>query len=393
MRALSILGSTGSIGCNTVSLVGPRVAAGAARVVALTGGRNIALLARQARDLRAEVAVTSEPALLADLRAALAGSDVEAAAGPAALCQAAARPADWTMSAIVGAAGIAPGMAALSQGGTLALANKETMVAAGAAVHAAAAASGAVILPVDSEHSAIFQLMAGRPDTRPERVILTASGGPFRQLTLAQMAQKSAREAVAHPNWDMGQRISIDSASMFNKALELVEAKELFHLAPDQLEVIVHPQSIIHAIVGYSDGGLLAHLGPPDMRHAIGYALDWPGDADLPVERLDFAALGRLDFEAPDEARFPALRLARAVMARGGLAAAAFNGAKEAALDAFIAGAIRFTDMAPVVERVLDRMDAGGDLDMATITLEDALNADRVARVAAHDYIALAQAS
>lgn len=377
---VSVFGATGSIGVSTLDLLGRREDV---RVVALTGARNVALLADQARRFRAEVAVTSEPALLPELRAALAGSGTEAAAGPAALVEAAARPADWVMSAIVGAAGLAPGFAALAQGQRLALANKESLVTAGPLLLAEAARHGATILPVDSEHSAIFQALVGEDAAAVERIIITASGGPFRTWPRDRLAAATVTEAAAHPNWSMGLRISIDSASLFNKALEVIETREYFGIDPDRIEVLVHPQSVVHALVGFRDGALMAHLGAPDMRHAIGYALNWPERHALPVARLDLAALGRLEFEAPDPARFPALRLARAVMATRGLAGAAFNAAKEVALDRFIAGRLRFLQMAEVVEATLDRLAGEGGLTLSPESLDRVLAMDHLARVRA----------
>ncbi|MCL5777468.1 1-deoxy-D-xylulose-5-phosphate reductoisomerase [Limibaculum sp. FT325] len=374
-KRVSILGVTGSIGRNTVAVI---ESLGVERfaTVAVTGNGNIAGLAASARTLGAEVAVTADPTRLDDLRAALAGSGIEAAAGPEALAEAAARPADWVMSAIVGAAGLAPTLAAARTGATIALANKECLVAAGAVFLAEIARSGARLLPVDSEHNAIFQCLAADRDCPIERLILTASGGPFRNHSRAQMAAVTVAEAVAHPNWSMGARISIDSASMFNKALEMIEASHLFDVAPDQIEVIVHPQSIIHSMVGFRDGSILAHLGPPDMRVAIGHALTWPERAALPVERLDFARLGRLDFQAPDEERFPSLGLARRAMARGAAAGCVLNGAHEVALDAFIGGQVGFLDMAGLVADTMDRLD---DLP-APHDLDDVFAADAAAR-------------
>ena len=385
MRRISVLGATGSIGENTLSLLEGRADVA---VVALTGGRNVARLAALARAHRAEIAVCAFPEGLADLRAALAGSGIEAAAGPAALLEAAGRPADWVMSAIVGAAGLAPGFAALARGGTLALANKESLVAAGPLLLAEAARHGATILPVDSEHSAVFQALRGEDRAGVERVILTASGGPFRDWPAERIAAATVAEAVAHPNWSMGARISIDSASLFNKAMEMIEAREFFGLRPGQIEVVIHPQSIVHALVGFADGGLMAHLGPPDMRHAIGYALHWPARGPVPVARLDLAALGRLDFAAPDEGRFPALRLAREVMAAGGLAGAAFNAAKEVALDGFVAGTIGFADMAGAVEETLARLSSDPGLDVAARDLDTVLHMDHFARMRAGEVIA-----
>ena len=386
MRRVSILGATGSIGQNTIDLIAR--APGDYDVVALTGGANIAQLATDARRLKADLAVTAYPERLDDLRAALAGSAVQAAAGPAALKEAGARPADWVMSAIVGAAGLAPGIAALQQGATLALANKESLVCAGALVRETARANKAEIIPVDSEHSAIFQALSGEDMGAVERIIITASGGAFRDWPLAALKSATLAEASSHPNWDMGQRITIDSASMFNKAMEVIETKEYFGVEPDQIEVIIHPESLIHALVGFNDGALMAHVGPPDMRHAIGYALHWPKRRQLPVARLDLAQIGQLNFTAPDDARYPALRLARAVMARGGLSGAVFNGAKECALDAFIAGRIGFTDMAGVVEDVLTRFEARTDLIDAAMTLDNVTQTDHLARMWADEVMA-----
>ena len=378
MRRVSILGATGSIGQNTIDLIAR--APQEYDVVALTGAGNIAQLAVDAKRLNADIAVTADPNRLDDLRAALTGSDVVAAAGPQALIEAATRPADWVMSAIVGAAGLAPGVAALEQGATLALANKETLVCAGRLVLETAKAHNARILPVDSEHSAVFQALVGEDMAAVERVIITASGGAFRDWPLVDLPNASLDQASSHPNWDMGQRITIDSASMFNKALELIETREFFEIDPKQIEVLVHPESMIHAMVGFRDGGIMAHVGPPDMRHAIGYALHWPRRLDLPVERLNFAELGSFSFRAPDEARWPALRLAREVMARGGLSGAVFNAAKEIALDHFIAGDLRFNEMAEVVEQVLTALDrAEGPID-DTMTLDNVLRADHLAR-------------
>ena len=364
-RRISIFGVTGSIGANTAAVI-ETVGLDAFEVVAVSGNANIAGLADAARRLRAGVAVTADAGRLDELREALTGSGIEAAAGASALIEAAGRPVDWVMSAIVGAAGLAPTMAAARTGATIALANKECLVAAGTVFMAEMSRSGATLLPVDSEHNAIFQLTCAERDCPIERLILTASGGPFRDRSRAEMAGVTVAQAVAHPNWSMGDRISIDSATMFNKALEMIEARHLFGVEPEQIEVVVHPQSIIHSMVGFRDGSILAHLGPPDMRVAIGYALCWPERPELPVERLDFAALGRLDFEAPDPERFPALGLARAAMARGGVAPCVLNGAREVALDAFIAGRIGFLDMAALVEQAMERLDGlpeANDLD------------------------------
>ncbi len=385
MRRVSILGATGSIGQNTIDLIARDP--GSYDVVALTGGGNIAQLAADARRLRADVAVTAYEDCLPDLRAALDGSGVEAAAGSQALTEAAARPADWVMSAIVGAAGLAPGLAALQQGATLALANKETLVCAGPLVLETARAHGARILPVDSEHSAIFQALTGERLDEVERIVITASGGAFRDWPLERLRDATLEQASSHPNWDMGQRITIDSASMFNKALEVIETREFFGVSPDQIEVLVHPESTVHALVGFRDGALMAHLGAPDMRHAIGYALHWPDRKDLPVARLDLAALGQLTFRAPDMGRYPALRLAYDVMARGGLSGAAFNAAKERALDAFIAGRAGFMDMAELVEEALTRIEAQPGRIDAALTLDNVRVTDHLTRMCVDDII------
>lgn len=381
MRRISIFGATGSIGQSTIDLI--RRDTDAYDVVALTGGLNTDLLAHDAIGLGAKIAVTAYEHKLPALRDALSGTGIEAAAGQGALVEAAARPADWIMSAIVGAAGLAPGFEALKHGSCLALANKESLVTAGPLLLSQAATHGARILPVDSEHSAVFQGLVGEQISEVERVIITASGGPFRDWSLASLEDATLAQACRHPSWVMGQRITIDSASMFNKALEIIETKEYFGLAPEQIEVIVHPGSYVHALVGFKDGALMAHLGAPDMRHAIGYALHWPERRDLPVERLDLAKLGQLVFEAPDESRFPALRLAREVMDTGGLAGAAFNAAKEAALDRFIDGQIGFMDMARLVESVLAQMSPDLGLQTDQITLDTVYEADKEARARA----------
>lgn len=378
MRRISVFGATGSIGQSTLDLIGR--APEEYHLVALTGGRNIALLAEQARQHRPEIAVTADPDRLTDLRDALAGSGIEAAAGEGALVEAATRPADWVMSAIVGAAGLAPGLRALEQGATLALANKESMVAAGRLMLQTAKTHGGRILPVDSEHSAVFQALIGENIASVERVIITASGGAFRDWPMEKLAAATPEQAATHPNWDMGQRITIDSASMFNKALELIETREFFGILPEKIETVVHPESLIHALVGFSDGALMAHVGPPDMRHAIGFALHWPERRALPVERLDLTAIGSLSFRAACDQRYPALRLAREVMQEGGLSGAVFNAAKEQALDGFLARQIGFMDMAGVVEDVLTEISARPGHIHAEFTLDNVNRLDHLAR-------------
>lgn len=385
MRRISIFGATGSIGESTVDLIARDP--DAYHMVALTGGRNIDRLAELARQFRPEIVVTAFADQHTALRDALAGTGIATAAGPQALIEAADRPADWIMSAIIGAAGLAPGLRALRHGTTLALANKESLVCAGPLLMAEAARHGATILPVDSEHSAVFQALIGEDVAAVERVTITASGGAFRDWPLDRLAQASLAEASSHPNWDMGQRITIDSASMFNKALELIETREYFDIAPDKIDTVIHPESLIHALVGFRDGAIMAHLGAPDMRHAIGFALHWPDRRSLPVERLDFARIGALTFRAPCDIRYPALRLARAVMDTRGLAGAAFNGAKERALDHFIAGRIRFTDMAAMVDTVLDNVTGTGGLG-GDITLDNVVAVDQMARYEADQTLA-----
>ncbi|NHF72223.1 1-deoxy-D-xylulose-5-phosphate reductoisomerase [Paracoccus xiamenensis] len=380
MRSVTVLGATGSIGESAFDLLMRSGGADCWRVMALTGGANIARLAEMARALRAEIAVTAYPELLEDLQSALAGSGIAAAAGPAAIVEAADMPADWTLSAIVGAAGLPPGLRVLERGGTLALANKESLVTAGRLVMGTAARTGARILPVDSEHSAIFQALGLDNLDHVEDVTITASGGAFRDWPLEQLATATVAQASTHPNWAMGQRITIDSASMFNKALEIIETREFFGVEPERIKVLVHPESIIHAFVSHRDGGSIAHMGAPDMRHAIGYALHWPERAELPVAKLDLAALGSLTFRAPDEIRWPALRLAREVMQAGGAAGAVLNAAKEQALDDFIAGRMRFPDMAAAVEATLDALSARDAFTTAPTDLATVLDWDQQAR-------------
>lgn len=374
-----MFGATGSVGQSAIDLIARDSAA--YDVVALTGGRNVTQLAADARRLKADLAVTCYPECYNELKELLSGSDVEVAAGPDAIAQAAARPADWALSAIVGSAGLVPGLEALAHGTTLALANKESLVTAGPLLLGRAKAHGATILPVDSEHSAVFQALVGEHMAAVERVIITASGGAFRDWPIEKLATATLAQASSHPNWDMGQRITIDSASMFNKAMELIETKEFFNVSSDMIEVLVHRESLVHALVGFNDGALMAHVGPPDMRHAIGYALHWPERKHLPVERLDLAKIGSLTFEAPDEARYPALAIAQRVMKQGGLSGAIFNAAKEQALDGFIAGQIGFLDMSRVVVATLDKMSSNVGLQNAMITLDNVLETDRLARI------------
>jgi 1-deoxy-D-xylulose-5-phosphate reductoisomerase len=383
LKRVTVFGATGSVGQSALDLIGrdPEFY----DVVALTGGRNVAQLAKDAVRFKADVAITCYDEMAAELRDLLFGTGIEVASGDAAIAEAATRPADWILSAILGAAGLVPGLTALQQGNTLALANKESLVTAGPLLMQTAVDHGATILPVDSEHSAIFQGLVGEDMAAVERIIITASGGAFRDWPLEKLATATLAQASSHPNWDMGQRITIDSASMFNKAMELIETKEFFGIDPAKIEVLVHRESLVHALVGFTDGALMAHVGPPDMRHAIGYALHWPDRGHVPVERLDLAKVGQLSFEAPDHTRFPALDLAADVMRTGGLSGAVFNAAKESALDGFIDGRIGFLDMSRVVADTIDKISASEGLQKAQIVLEDVLEIDALARVRADE--------
>jgi len=348
------LGSTGSIGCSTADLLA--AAPDKFRVRALVGNRNAARLAEQAIALRAELAVCADPAHYAELKSRLAGSGVAVAAGAQAVLDAARLEADWTMAAITGVAGLAPTLAAAEAGRSIALANKEALVSAGEVMLRAVAAAGATLLPVDSEHNAIFQALAGSPERSLEKITLTASGGPFRLHTREQMAAMGPEQALKHPVWSMGAKITIDSATLFNKGLEVIEAARLFNLTEDRIEVLVHPQSIVHGMVHFSDGSILAQLGAPDMRIPIAHALAWPERMQTASPRLDLAAAARLDFFPPDEIRFPALRLAREALRAGGGAPTILNAANEIAVAGFLARRIGFLEIASLVEAVLDRL-------------------------------------
>lgn len=387
MRSISIFGATGSVGESTFDLIRRQGGRDAFRTVALTGGSNSDRLAEMARELQPEIVVCADESKLSHLRDALAGTGIEVAAGDQAIADAAERPADWVMSAIIGAAGLIPGLRALRNGATLALANKESLVTAGPLLMQTAQAHGARVLPVDSEHSAIFQALAHEDLAAVERIIVTASGGALRDWPLEKLASATVEQTLAHPNWSMGKRITIDSASMFNKALEVIETREYFGISPDKIEVIIHPESIIHSMVAFHDGAVMAHLGAPDMRHPIGYALNWPARQPLPVATLDFAALGQLTFRAPDLERYPALRLCREVMEARGLAGAAFNAAKDQALDHFLAGDIGFMAMAELVEAVLDRLSGQFGSTSAVMTLEEVVATDHLARMTAQELL------
>jgi 1-deoxy-D-xylulose-5-phosphate reductoisomerase len=351
---VTVLGSTGSVGCNSIDLI--RRNAAAFEVEALTAYSNVKLLAEQARQLRARCAVVGDAGKYFELKEALSGTGIEAAAGVSAVAEAGNRPAEWVMAAIVGAAGLEATLAAARRGATIALANKETLVCAGSLILAEIARNGATLLPVDSEHSAIYQVFDFEHADAVEKIILTASGGPFRTATREAMATVTPAEAVAHPNWDMGAKISVDSATMMNKGLELIEAHHLFGLPESQIDIVVHPQSVIHSLVAYADGSVLAQLGSPDMRTPIAYALAWPKRIPTPAKRLDLAAIGSLTFEPPDPDRFPALRLARAALKAGGTAPAVLNAANEVAVHAFLKQQIGFLGIAETVERTLEAM-------------------------------------
>ena len=350
-RRISVLGATGSIGESTLDLIGRDPSA--YQVVALTGGHNAARLAELAILHRAELAVIADPGSYAALREGLAGTGIEVGAGEEALLEAASRPADWVMAAIVGAAGLKPTLEAVRQGSLTALANKECLVSAGDLFMAEVARAKATLLPVDSEHSAVMQMMTGARPEQIELVCLTASGGPFRRWSLDEMRDARPEQALNHPNWSMGPKVTIDSATLMNKGLELLEAHHLFSLPPAKLDVLIHPQSIVHCLVHLSDGSVLAQMSCPDMRTPIAYSLAWPERMHAPTKRLDLAELGTLTFEAPDEKRFPALRLAREVLAAGGSAGTVLNAANEIAVEAFLAGRIGFLAIAGLVEATL----------------------------------------
>jgi 1-deoxy-D-xylulose-5-phosphate reductoisomerase len=377
-KTVSVLGSTGSVGTQTVELLAADPAR--FRVRALVGGRNVALLASQARMLGAAHAVIADPAAYAALAEALAGTSITCAAGDAAVIEAAAMDADWTMAAITGAAGLPSTLAAIRRGRSVALANKEALVCAGEVMLRAVRTHGATLLPVDSEHNAIFQAMADGNRDAVDHIVLTASGGPFRTTSLEDMARALPEAALRHPIWSMGAKISIDSATLMNKGLELIEAARLFDLPSERIGVLVHPQSVIHGLVYYRDGSVLAQLGSPDMRVPIAHSLAWPGRIATPAPRLDLAALGRLDFAEPDLARFPALRLAREVLQAGGGAPTILSAANEVAVEAFLQRRIGFLDIAAVVGQVLDDMGA-----RPADSLEEVLDLDAAARARATD--------
>ena len=381
-RRITVLGSTGSVGKSTVSLL-EAAPEGQFEIVALVAGRDWQGLAAQARRLKARHAVLADPSQYAALKEALAGTDIQVAAGPEAVIAAASLPADWTMAAIVGAAGLPATMAALARGGVMAIANKESLVCAGEPVLAAARAGGATILPVDSEHNAIFQALDMRDPSAVAKIILTASGGPCRTMSMAEMALVTPEVAVRHPVWSMGAKISVDSATMFNKGLELIEAARLFPVPESRIEVLVHPQSTVHGLVQYTDGSVLAQLGTPDMRTPIAHALAWPARMAASVPPLDLIALGKLEFFAPDPVRFPALRLSREALRAAGGAPTILNAANEIAVGLFLEKRLRFLDIAAVVEETLSRLGAPEAADLPAIMAHDAAARSQAGLIAA----------
>jgi 1-deoxy-D-xylulose-5-phosphate reductoisomerase len=379
-RSVTILGSTGSVGCNTVDLLSRQPEAFS--VEALTANRNVTLLAEQARALRPRMVAIAEGNLYADLKEALAGLGIEVAAGPSAIIEAASRPAEWVMASIVGAAGLEPTMTAIRRGAIIGLANKECLVCAGELMMADIKRCGAKLVPVDSEHSAIYQVFDFENADKVEAIILTASGGPFRCLDAQEMATVTPAQAVAHPNWNMGAKISVDSATMMNKGLELIEAFHLFPVKVEQIEVVVHPQSVIHSLVAYVDGSVLAQLGHPDMRTPIAYALAWPDRMQTPAPRLRLSDVGSLTFEAPDEQKFPALRLAREALRRQGPAPIVLNAANEVAVQSFLSQEIGFLEISRVVEQSMEKASIG-----QLNSLADVIEIDKEARMRARSII------
>jgi len=386
-RRVSVLGSTGSVGTSTLDLfeqVGSPL-----EIVALTAGRNVAKLAEQALRWRPQIAVIQDETCHAELKERLAGSGVITAAGPNAVIEAARADAQWVMSAIVGFAGLAPTLAAARTGAVIALANKESLICAGPAMLRVAKLAGGAVIPVDSEHSAIFQVFDPRLAEHVTRMILTASGGPFRHWSLAQMAKATPAQALAHPTWDMGMKISIDSATMMNKGLEMVEAAYLFGMPADRVEAVIHPQSIIHSMVEYADGSTLAQLGVPDMRTPIALAFAWPDRLAWPAPRLELAKIGALTFEEPDFERFPALKIAKSALAAGGSAPGIMNAANEVAVAAFLDRQIGFLDIAATVAETLERAEAKGfNVDGGGEPLENARQTDELGRRLASQVVA-----
>lgn len=384
VKNISILGATGSIGQNTLDLISSE--RDKFNVVGLTGENNIELLAGSAIKFNADVVATANDRKFNDLKDMLSGHKIEVCAGINGLLEVASRQAEWVMSAIVGSAGLRPGLKALETGANLALANKESMVAAGPIMKKMSKAKGVKLIPVDSEHSAISQLIRGEERSSLSKIIITASGGAFRSLTKAELVDVTPNQASKHPNWNMGQRITIDSASLFNKALEVIEAKELFDFDESEIEVLIHPQSLVHAIACFCDGGMKAHIGPPDMRHAIAYALHEEKRFNLTLAEVDLSEVGTLNFEKPDLLKYPALKLGFDVVRQGGLAGAAFNAAKEQALDSFLEYKLSFLGMADVVKATMEELSSKNKLS-SEVELEAVMDIDLQARSIARTLI------
>tara|TARA_B100000609_G_C17186543_1_gene420071 strand:+ start:78 stop:1241 length:1164 start_codon:yes stop_codon:yes gene_type:complete len=384
VKNISILGATGSIGQNTLDLI--LKDKDNFNVVGLTGSENIALLAESAIKLDADVVATANESKFHDLKEMLSKHKIEVCAGVDGVMEVASRQVDWTMSAIIGSAGLLPGLKALETGANLALANKESMVAAGPIMNKVAKLKGAKLIPVDSEHSAIAQLIRGEDLNSLSKIIITASGGAFRNLTKSELINVTPDQASRHPNWSMGKRITIDSASLFNKALEIIEAKEFFGLKASEIEVLIHPQSLVHAVASFCDGGMKAHIGPPDMRHAIAYALYEEKRFNLTLTEVNLAKVGTLDFEKPDLSKYPALKLGYEVLAQGGLAGAAFNAAKEEALDNFIQRKLNFLAMADVVRATMEELSAKNQLN-SEVEIEAVIDIDLQARKIAKKFV------
>lgn len=380
IRTVAVLGATGSVGQSTLDLIERN--RGAYEVLALTAHRDVAGLAAASIRVGARQAVIADPDCYGELAEALAGTGIEAAAGEEAIVDAAASGADWTMAAIVGTAGLRPVMAALRQGKTVALANKESLVSAGDVMIAAARESGARLLPVDSEHNAVFQCFDREQPDAVRRIILTASGGPFRRASIEEMRRVTPAQAIAHPVWAMGAKISVDSATLMNKGLELIEAFHLFPLDAEQFDVVVHPQSVIHSLVEYVDGSFLAQMGSPDMRIPIAHALAWPNRMETPCERLDLVKISRLDFEAPDLERFPALALAKQVLREGGAKSAILNASNEVAVASFLDSRLAFLDIATIAHETLQEY-----APPAPTSIDEVLEIDRQARRLARDLV------
>ena len=384
MKKISILGATGSIGQNTLDLISNEK--DNFKVVGLTGSGNIDLLARSAIDFGADIVATADESKFSDLKGLLSGHKIEVCAGPSGILEVSRQQTDWVMSAIVGSAGLLPGLCALESGANVALANKESMVAAGPIMKRLSEINGVRLIPVDSEHSAIAQVMRGEERESLSKIIITASGGAFRTFSKSELVSVTPDQASTHPNWAMGQRITIDSASLFNKALEVIEAKEFFNLNASEIEVVIHPESLVHAIACFHDGGMKAHLGPADMRHSIAYALHEEKRLKLSLDEIDLAEVGKLHFEKPDLEKYPALKLGYEVVEHGGLAGAAFNAAKEEALDNFINYKLSFPGMAHVVRATMDELNSKNELDNE-LEIERIMELDLIARSIAKKYI------